>query len=318
MNDSPLVSVVIPVYNASRWIAETLDSVLAQDFTDLEVIVVDDGSTDDTAAVVTGFGDRVSCIRKPNGGQPSARNVGIRAARGEYIAFVDADDLWAKEKLRLQMDLLKETKLAWVYCDAFAFDDKSGKRLYRFGNVAHQYAGDILESLFITDFIPSPTPVIRKSVFEHVGYFDEDRAVHIGEDWEMWLRIAACYPIGLVPESLADYRVHPTSMTGSVTPLSRLRGHLGVIEKAMLRESARLGPLYKGVTFNCYIKAGRAMAGQGNVAGAREMFAQAIHCQPDRGSAYVFWLSTLLGSTVLGKVIHLNRLRRRYFDRMLG
>ncbi|TRZ52750.1 glycosyltransferase [bacterium] len=313
MSDNPTVSVVIPAYNASRWIGETLDSILAQAFRDFEVIVVDDGSTDDTAAVVAGFGDRVCCIHKPNGGAPSARNVGIRAARGEYIAFVDADDLWVKEKLQLQMDLLKKTGLAWGYCDAFAFDDKSGKRLYRFEKNFHQYAGDILESLFFVDFIPSPTPVIRKSVFEHVGYFDEDRAERIGEDWDMWLRIAACYPIGLVSQPLAYYRVHTTSIMGGEDPLRRLRGELGVIKKAVAREPARLGSLYKGVTANYYINAGRAMAGQGNVAGAREMFAQAIHCQPGRGNAYVFWLSTLLGSKVLGKVIQLNRLLRRYF-----
>src|SRR5919201_1733113 len=103
---NPTVSVVIAVYNGARWIAETLDSVLAQSFPRFEVIVVDDGSTDATPAVAASYGDRVRYLRQDNGGQPSARNAGIRAARGSYIAFVDADDLWVPTKLQMQVDFL--------------------------------------------------------------------------------------------------------------------------------------------------------------------------------------------------------------------
>ncbi len=312
MKDSPLVSVVITAYNASRWIAETLDSVLAQDFTDFEVIVVDDGSTDDTAQVVAGYAERVCCIHRPNGGQPSARNVGIRAARGEYIAFLDADDLWSKEKLRLQVDLLKRTGLAWGYCEAWAFDGESGKSLFKFGELVRQYDGDILESLFLADFIPSPTPVIRKSVFEHVGYFDEDRTVRIGEDWDMWLRIAACYPVGLVTEPLAYYRVHETSMTGGETPLSRLHGQLSVIEKAVVREPVRLGPLRRHVLAERYVASGKGYAGMGRTSMARAMFVHAMRYNPANPLAYVFWLSTWLGGNLLHR-FHLLNVARRGF-----
>jgi glycosyltransferase involved in cell wall biosynthesis len=305
MNDSPLVSVVIAAYNASRWIAETLESVLAQNFTDFEIILVDDGSTDDTAQVVAGYGERVCCIHRSNGGGSSARNVGIRAARGEYIAFVDADDLWAKEKLRLQVDLLKRTGLAWVYCDAIAFDDKSGRRLYRFGKANHQYDGDILKSLFHACFIPSPTPVIRKSIFENIGYFSED--LNIGEDWDMWLKIAAYHPIGLVSVPLAYYRVHSTNETGKHDPQAFLQGQLTSIGRAITREPARLGPLKNRAMANCYIGAGRRWASRGRLQKARQMFRSAIQLSPGLVEGYINWAGCLVGGLPLRVTITMSR-----------
>src|SRR3990170_2838516 len=106
----PKVSVIIPTYNREKYIVETLQSVFAQTFTDYEVIVIDDGSTDNTADVLRPYLDRIVYIRKPNGGQGSARNVGIKVAKGEYIAFLDSDDLWMPEKLELQVKYLDNNK----------------------------------------------------------------------------------------------------------------------------------------------------------------------------------------------------------------
>lgn len=305
MTDFPLVSVVITAYNASNWIGETLESVLAQDFSDFEVIVVDDGSTDDTTMVVAGFGERVYCIHKANGGQPSARNVGIQAARGEYIAFVDADDLWAKEKLRLQVKLLKGTGVAWAYCDAYTFDDKSGRRLGRFGKANRQYDGDILESLFLAQFIPSPTPIIRRAVFEHVGYFDEH--MKVAEDWNMWLKIAAHYPVGLVPMPLADYRCHSTSVIGGLDPQAILNAQLTLIEKAIAREPARLGPLKNRAIANCYMGAGQRFASKSRLKEARQMFRSAIQSSPALVAGYIYWAGCFVGGLPLRIAIKMYR-----------
>jgi glycosyltransferase involved in cell wall biosynthesis len=307
MNESPLVSVVIPAYNASKWIAETLESVLRQDFRDFEVIVVDDGSTDDTARVVTGFGERVCFIRKNNGGTGSARNVGIRAARGEYIAFVDADDLWTKEKLRLQVDLLKRMGLAWVYCDAFVFDDASGERMYRFRNLARQYDGDILERLFLGNFIPSPTVVIRKSVFENVGFFSQIHISPTAEDWSMWLHIAAHYPVGLVSVPLADYRVHPASKTTSHNPGSLLKAQLRAINEGTKWEPKRLGPLKNRAMANCYLGAGRSWASMGRLRIARNMFRIAIRLSPRLAEGYISWVGCLIGGWPLRLAVRMRR-----------
>lgn len=307
MNNTPIVSVVIAAYNASRWIGETLQSVLAQDFTDFEVIVVDDGSTDDTTAVVANFGERVRCIQKLNGGTSSARNVGIRAARGEYIAFVDADDLWAKEKLRLQMDFLIRTRLAWVYSDALAFDDESGKSLFRFGKIVRQYDGDVLEALLLGDFIPSPTPIIRRSVFEHVGYFYVSKSLGFAEDWNMWLEIAARYPVGLVPRPLAYYRVHSMSKTGHVDPLVRLQHYMTIIEEMVAKEPARLSHLKNRAWANCYIRVGRELARKGNLQKARQLFRHAVQLSPNHVEAYLDWVGCLIGGLPLRVAINLRQ-----------
>lgn len=311
MKTTPTVSVVIAAYNASRWIGETLESVLAQDYTDCEIILVDDGSTDDTAQIVARYGERVRYIHKSNGGQPSARNVGIRAAQGEYVAFLDADDLWTKEKLRLQVDLLHETGRAWTYSDAFVFDSESGDLLHRAGQLQRLYEGDILEPLFLGNFILSPTPVVRRSVFEQVGYFDEDEAVHIGEDWYMWLRIAACYPVGLVSKPLAHYRVHTQSMTGGGDPLPRLTGYLTVIERMVAREPVKLNKLRTRAIANVHVAVGRIMIRHGDLAQARKMFIKALQYYPNAPDVYLFWVSTLLSPKITTKLIRIVRSFRR-------
>jgi glycosyltransferase involved in cell wall biosynthesis len=213
--------------------------------------------------------------------------VGIQAAKGEYIAFVDADDLWAKDKLRLQVDLLTKTGLAWVYCDAYAFDDESGKRLYRLRNIAHQYSGDILKALFLANFIPSPTPIIHRTVFEYVGYFDED--LSLSEDWNMWLKIAAHFPVGLVSQPLAFYRIRATSNTGSANPQRTLQGGLTVIEKAVAREPVRLGPLKNRRMASFYSWVAGICAQKKMWFEARRMYIQAAKLSPGLFRAYAGW-----------------------------
>lgn len=290
MTSPPLVSVIITAYNASRWIAETISSVIAQDFNEYEIIVVNDGSTDDTEAVVSRFGEKVQCIRKPNGGQPSARNVGIRAARGKYLAFVDADDLWTKDKLRLQVELLEATDTAWAYSDAFAVDGRSGRTLYKFSRRLRQYDGDILKPLFLSNFIPSPTPIIRRSVFGEVGLFNENPDMcPIGEDWNMWLRIAAIYPVALIPQPLAYYRVHSASISVGADPFIKIRGCLAVVEEAVSHEPARLGPFKNRALSNIYIAHGRLLAVRGQTVSARRMFLRAMRLTPRSILPYLCW-----------------------------
>lgn len=289
MSSIPLVSVIIPAYNASKWIAKTIESVLAQDFKEYEIIVVNDGSTDDTEAVVSRFGEKVQCIHKLNGGQASARNAGIRAARGKYLAFVDADDLWTKDKLGLQVKLLEATDAVWVYSDAFAFDGLSGRTLYKFSRLFRQYDGDILKPLLLRDFISMPTPVIRRSVFEKTGLFNEKDNMRLGEDWDMWLRIAAIYPVALIPQPLAYYRVHSASITGGADPFIKMQGWLAVVEEAVSREPIRLESLKSRALSYVYISTGRLLAVRGQTASARRMFLQAIRLTPCSILPYLYW-----------------------------
>ena len=218
----PLVSVVIPTYNCARYIGETVESVLAQDFADREIIVVDDGSTDDTAQVLGTFGPDVRCIVRENSGAAGARNVGIRAARGKYIAFLDADDVWLPGKLGLQVDFLeKHPKAGLVFTDALWFDERgiihaswtaqrdrftAGQRLPCGGSVI----GEFYRELVLQNFITVSSVVLRRSAYGAVGPFEE--TYRTGSDHHYWLRLAARFPIGYINAVLVRYRVRAESL----------------------------------------------------------------------------------------------------------
>lgn len=290
----PQISVVIPAYNAARWIAETVESVLAQTFRDFEIIVVDDGSTDATSAVVAKY-ERVRCIHQANGGLSSARNAGIRAATGDYIAFIDADDLWQHDKLEAQIARLKQTGLAWVYSDAYAFDSETRSNLFVFSQLRQQYEGEILQSLLLEDFIPMPTPILKREVFDKVGLFAEDARLHSAEDWDMWLRVAAQYPVALVKRLLAMYRVHRASMIQSTSAAVLYNANLNAIEFAVSREPFRLAKLKNRAVMRSSVRIGQMCVRRNDLRMARGMFAQAIQLSPLKASAYAYWLGTFAG-----------------------
>ena len=197
----PHVSVIIPVFNSAHLIGQALRSVFAQTYTDFEVVVVDDGSKDQDAllGVLQEWPDRVHYVRQANGGPASARNTGIAHARGELIAFLDADDEWLPEKLARQVEY-------------FATYPETG--LLHTGVVdevrPHAVAGgpprsafcDLFHTVF---FVNTLTVMIPRRVLHEVGTFDERREVHI-EDWDLWLRIAARHPFGYLSEPLAYHR----------------------------------------------------------------------------------------------------------------
>ena len=312
MVEKPLVSVIIPAYNAEKWINETIESVLSQDYESLEVIVVDDGSTDGTGLIVGRFEQRVRYIHKLNGGQGSARNAGIKKSKGKYIAFVDSDDLWASNKISSQMTFLANTNLQWAYCDAIAFDDVTRKHLFKFSDKSKQFEGNILEPLFLSCFIQSPTPIVHRNIFDIVGYFDESRELKNREDWDMWLRIAIKYPVGKIASPLTYYRVHKSSVTGGEDPIRRLNGHLAVIEKIVGLES-KLSNLKKNRIAICYIDAGLMLALEGRVALASKIFKSAILTNPKNLKAYPYLLMCLLGRRVVLALISLKSLVSRFY-----
>jgi glycosyltransferase involved in cell wall biosynthesis len=277
MTSATRISVVVPAYNASSWIKETLDSILAQTFQDFEVIVVDDGSTDDTADLIESYGGVVRCVRKTNGGASSARNVGIRCSRGSWIAFVDADDLWLPFKLDLQVRMIdKNPDLVWQYSDAYIFESDS-RCIRCLASENHKpYKGDILRQLLMYCFIPSPTPLVRRDVFDQVGFFSESPVTRIGEDWDLWLRIAAMYNVGYVDQPTAGIRQHKTSMIGSVDLGYYLNSKITVVEEALQREPKRLKDLRKTAVANVLASTGEYMLARGARREARRVFREAL------------------------------------------
>jgi glycosyltransferase involved in cell wall biosynthesis len=204
---APPVSVIIPAFNAARWISQTLESVAAQTFEDLECVVVDDGSTDETADIVSRFGSPVRLIRQPNGGVARARNVGISNARGRYLAFLDADDAWLPSKLEQQIEIFRHNpRLGLVYTSLKVVDAEGA--LLRILTCADP--ADALRSRLLLAPAP-PVPlaqsgVVPAEVLEQVGGFDERFST--AQDTDMVCRLAREYPLARLVDPLTIYRDH--------------------------------------------------------------------------------------------------------------
>lgn len=205
MNTNPLISIIIPTYNKSQYLKEAIESVLNQTYKEIEVIVVDDGSTDNTGEVVKSFDDpRVIYFFQKNKGPAAARNSGLRRAKGKYIAFLDSDDLWLKEKLKKQIDFMeKNSEIGLLGTGCYEITDKGkiiGKKIFPIKN-------EILQKDLIkyNPFIQSSV-MVKREVFDKVGLYDEN--FRESEDYELWLRIAENYKIRNLAEPLVMKRYY--------------------------------------------------------------------------------------------------------------
>jgi Glycosyl transferase family 2 len=209
---APKVSIVIPAYNAMTYLPDTLASVFQQTFSDFEVLLVDDGSTDrlQTWVAQTVSDRRVKLISQPNQGLSAARNTGITHSRSEYIAFLDADDLWHPTKLAQQVQWLDAHPPIGLIYNQTAQIDSVGNPTGRV--LGTEIAGNILPQILQRNIIDCPSSVlVRRQCFDRVGLFD--RTLRSVEDWDMWIRIAAIYPVAVICQPLVYYRQHPSNMS---------------------------------------------------------------------------------------------------------
>lgn len=206
-----LVSVVTATYNMGRYITETIDAVLGQDYANVESIIVDDGSTDDTLRVLEKYaGDpRVRIVRQANAGQTVAKNHGIRESRGEFIAFCDADDIWETRKLSRQLPRFADSGRVGVVFSDITCIDGEGRQFE--AKMMDRSEGRITAALLIDNFVPFPTVVARADVLREFGGFDERLSMSI--DYDLWLRISTRYEFAWVREPLARYRIWPGQMS---------------------------------------------------------------------------------------------------------
>lgn len=192
------VSVIIPTYNRAAMLKEAVDSVLAQDFQDFELIVVDDGSTDQTLEILNAYREDITILRQPNQGVSTARNAGIKAASGSLVAFLDSDDLWLPQKLSHQVDFLNanpeaqicQTEEIWLRNNVRVNPKKRHKKL----------SGLIFEPSLNLCLVSPSAVMIRKNLFKTVGLFDE--SLPACEDYDLWLRISCRHPIHLIETPL--------------------------------------------------------------------------------------------------------------------
>lgn len=248
------ISVIIPTYNSEKWIRPTIDSVLRQTYPDFELIVIDDGSSDDTVEVVNGMADpRIGVYQYPKAevnGPAAGRNRGLAHALGEFIAFMDHDDMWQPEKLAAQLSALQmnpQAALAYSWVDAIDEDGHNKGPVSQ--KVVNGHAFDeLLEGCFLWT---GSNPLIRSSVFQDVGYFSED--VGLADDWDMWLRMAESYPFVCIPQPHVLWRTTQHNTSADATSLAA--SSLAVLDRTFARNpqlsneqrNEALTALYEGV-----------------------------------------------------------------------
>lgn len=227
----PKVSVIIPTYNRAQYIGAAIESILLQTFRDFEIIVVDDGSTDDTEAVLKTLRHRLNYVRQAHSGLPAvARNNALRNAKGEYIAFLDSDDVFLPGKLASQTARLDaEPQLALVYSNAEYFRG-DGSVVGTLLKSLPPIQGQILVPLLVDNFLATCSVLVRKSCLDTVGFFDESPALPGGEDYDLWLRIAAHHNVGFVKGMSSRIRLHDWNISGG-DKIPQYVGVLNVLAK---------------------------------------------------------------------------------------
>lgn len=258
------ISVVIPVYNSGRFLAQALESVFGQAEPADEIIVVDDGSTDDTAQVAANFGDRIKYIYQPNAGPAVARNRGVRESSGEWVAFLDADDAWLPWSLSVEKKAISRNTDVALFC---------GRRIEMYGEISppsetdiEKTRGILLEEFTGQNIVATSTVIMRRDVFIRLGGFD--KTFRGPEDYDLWMRVAKEYSLVYIDVPLCRYR----SVSGSLSMNDRtfLSQGLRVLDKAfgeggalsvyVASKGAAVSNLYWGVSWMAFERGARFTA----------------------------------------------------------
>ena len=241
---SPLLSIVIPAYDVAPYVREAVDSALAQTHPHVEVVVVDDGSTDSTGSILESYGDRIVLIQQQNRGLAGARNTGIAHATGSYLGWLDADDIWYPQRAQLAIDYLESHPgVAAVTTDAYILDGSTitDRQYYRdFLKRGFPAPQDQLSTMIDHNFMFVGT-IVRASVMRRYGGFDE--TLRRSEDYDLWMRLLlGGQRFGLIDEPLASYRVRPDSLSASKQ--AQWEAHLDVVSKhiAAIRRAGLVAP----------------------------------------------------------------------------
>lgn len=300
--EKDLVSIIMPAFNSEKYIGDAIESVLGQTYKKFELIVINDGSLDHTESKIKKYSDTLQYISQPNQGAASARNNGILAARGEYISFLDSDDLWFENTLKLQHEYLaSHPSVGLVYGEIQLFD----------------HTGVLDENWMITTGLPRPegfifqelvfqclfglsTVMVRRQILDNVGLFNSN--LPSGEDYDLWLRISAMYKIGYIPERLMRYRQHADSLTASNSSLKPW--DISVAEKALEMhpvEAKKISSFQLKKEFaKRYFQGGYSAFTEGKYAIARYRFFKSVSLMPLKSRAIFY----LIASCCFPRLIH--------------
>lgn len=206
-----LVSVIIPTYNHAHYVLEAINSAVNQTYKYLEIMVIDDGSTDGTINLLKDYGGRILYFYKPNGGTPNALNYGIKHAHGDYICWLSADDRYRLDKIEKQVELMeRQPELGFSYT-SFTVIDGAGVPQYDVYSPYHPYKGDMIKNLYEGCFINGSSVIMRRGALNQVGWFDE--SLPQAHDYDLWLRLLKHFPCGFINEVLLEYRWHGANMS---------------------------------------------------------------------------------------------------------
>jgi glycosyltransferase involved in cell wall biosynthesis len=301
----PKVSIIIPTYNRAQFIAEAIQSVLDQTFQDFELLIVDDGSTDNTREIVGSFKDqRIKYIHQENRGVSAARNNGILASSGEYIAFLDSDDLWLPQSLELKVRSLDSHPDAALVCsDLELFDNDTGARLGSFwhGSISRFSLKRVSKQplnqlLTIGCFIGPQATLIRRRVFSDVGYFDE--SLRSCGDWDMFVRILKRFLIDIIDIPLTKLRRHGYSMWSTGKNIDEnYQNEVYAINKVINSDAFTKAEiaLAKKRLARVHFSYGCEKLRSGNTALAREKLLASVKYNPWRIRPYIYIVLTFLG-----------------------
>lgn len=291
------VDVIIASYNAAKYLPAAIESVISQIFEDWRILLVDDGSTDTTAEVVDPFqrrlGDKLKYIKQENAGVSAARNAALRVSTADFVALLDADDVWLPGRLSDSLKVFDDRPKAGLTYGLIRFMDPEGRLGSTWeGNLAHA-EGNIAPYIYMrTVELPSPSITVRKKCIDEIGLFDE--SLRVTEDRDLWLRIALRYEVAFVPQVLALYRRSPSSL--STDPDRMLHAQIKFIRKnygapgcGLLRRQAALARSYKQHAENLKMRGQRLAALQSSLH-ALSLYPLSINYYTTAGSLLLNWI----------------------------
>lgn len=340
----PTVSVIIPAYNCESFIGRAVQSVLDQDYRDLEIIVINDGSTDNTVQALAPIQDRICLLQQKNAGVAAARNAGLRIARGELVAFLDADDWWAPSRLSVQLAALKSFPETGMVFSDFAVADSTGANLmprgirWKYGSVrnadttpwqkifcnsvsvhwdgseiyqhaAVAYQGHIAQKLFCGNFINTSTVLLRREVIERFGEFDQ--TLDTEEDYDYWLRVANEWPLAYVDAPLATFRKSPGQLTRPDQIERIVQNALRVVQRASNQMAAVLDTEVTNSRFSrIYFSLGVIALRNGRSTDAQSFLKQSLHYRPWRPMTLALYILACLPPRIFAGILRVRAILR--------
>lgn len=293
-----LVSIVIPVYNGAEYLEKTVNSILSQHYSNFELLLVNDGSSDNSKKIIDGLllqDNRVKAFHKENGGVAAARNYGIDRAEGEFIAFCDQDDLWLPAKLTKQMQLFQNEKVGLVYCGSISYYSHLNKKNKK--KLDNKYRGNVFDKLVQVNMFTCCTAIARKSLLQETQAFDDDRALMGVDDWLAWLKLALVCEFDFVAEHLAIHVFHDDNYSSNEEKMHK--AELVCINKIEpLADKYDKSVDWQGIKQNLHIRYANAYIYNGLFNLAGDTLLQASSLKGSRNLKLKGWLLKLIPSFI--------------------